>query len=130
MSVYDTLVTRVPIEKGWSGDRKYCAVTADRQRYLLRISAIDRLERKRREYEKMCETARLGIPMCRPIEFGICEEGVYAIHSWIDGVDAERPCLWAIKAPRHLINVGRGAKDVPIGARYRCSVGDFTTRAK
>lgn len=93
MSVYDTLVTRVPIEKGWSGDRKYCAVTADRQRYLLRISAIDRLERKRREYEKMCETARLGIPMCRPIEFGICEEGVYAIHSWIDGEDAEETVM-------------------------------------
>lgn len=93
MSVYDTLVTRVPIEKGWSGDRKYCAVTADGQRYLLRISAIDRLERKRREYERMCETARLGIPMCRPIEFGICEEGVYAIHSWIDGEDAEETVM-------------------------------------
>jgi aminoglycoside phosphotransferase (APT) family kinase protein len=41
----------------------------------------------------MCETARLGIPMCRPIEFGICEEGVYAIHSWIDGEDAEETVM-------------------------------------
>ena len=27
--------------------------------------------------------------MCNPIEFGTCEEGVYSIQSWIDGVDAE-----------------------------------------
>ena len=103
MSVYDTLVTRVPVEKGWSGDRKYCAVTADGQRYLLRISAIDRLERKRREYEKMCETAWLGIPMCRPIEFGICEEGVYSLQTWIQGMDAEDriPTLSSVEQYRY-----------------------------
>ena len=27
--------------------------------------------------------------MCLPIEFGICEEGVYSIQSWIDGESAE-----------------------------------------
>ena len=26
--------------------------------------------------------------MCKPIEFGICDEGIYSIQSWIDGVDA------------------------------------------
>lgn len=25
--------------------------------------------------------------MCKPIEFGMCDEGVYSIWSWIDGVD-------------------------------------------
>lgn len=30
-----------------------------------------------------------GIPMCQPIEFGTCDEGVYSLQSWIDGVDAE-----------------------------------------
>jgi len=89
MRIYDTVVTRVPIEKGWSGDQKYCVVTADGQKYLLRISSMDRLERKRREYEKMCEVAQLGIPMCLPIEFGSCEEGAYSIQSWINGEDAE-----------------------------------------
>ena len=89
MSVYDTVVTRVPIEKGWSGDQKYYAVTADGHKYLLRVSSIDRLVRKRREYEKMSEVAQLGIPMCLPVEFGTCEEGAYSIQSWIDGEDAE-----------------------------------------
>ena len=89
MSVYQNIVNRTPIEKGWSGDQKYCAVTADGQKYLLRISSIDRLERKRREYEKMSEVAQLSIPMCIPVEFGACEEGAYSIQSWIDGEDAE-----------------------------------------
>ena len=33
--------------------------------------------------------AALGIPMCKPIEFGICDAGVYSVQSWIDGTDAE-----------------------------------------
>ena len=93
MSVFQNINSRTLIEKGWSGDQKYCAVTADGQKYLLRISTIDRLERKRREYEKMCEVAQLGIPMCLPVEFGTCDEGSYSIQSWIDGVDAEETIM-------------------------------------
>ena len=93
MSVFQNIYSRTLIEKGWSGDQKYCAVTADGQKYLLRISTIDRFERKRREYEKMCEVAQLGIPMCLPVEFGTCDEGAYSIQSWIDGVDAEETIM-------------------------------------
>ena len=89
MSVFQNIITRTSIDKGWSGDQKYCAITADGQKYLLCISTIDRLERKRREYEKMSEVAQLGIPMCMPVEFGTCDDGAYSIQSWIDGVDAE-----------------------------------------
>ena len=89
MNVYQKIVSRTPIDKGWSGDRKYRVTTADGGTYLLRISSPDRLERKRREFEKMTEVARLGIPMCLPLEFGVCEEGVYSVQSWVDGVDAE-----------------------------------------
>ena len=93
MSVYQNIVSRTPIDKGWSEDQKYCAVTADGQKYLLRISSIDRLECKRREYEKMSEVALLGIPMCLPVEFGTCDEGAYSIQSWIDGEDAEEAIM-------------------------------------
>ena len=37
----------------------------------------------------MWKVASLGIPMCQPVEFGICDDGVYSIQSWIDGVDAD-----------------------------------------
>ena len=89
MGIFQKIVSRTPVHKGWSGDQKFCAVTEEGQKYLLRISPTDRLERKKWEFEQMCRVAELGIPMCLPVEFGVCEEGVYAIQSWIDGEDAE-----------------------------------------
>ena len=89
MGLYHKIVSRTKIDKGWSADQKYCAATADGQKFLLRISSPDKLERKRREYEKMVEVAQLGIPMCQAREFGICEDGIYSLHSWIEGDDAE-----------------------------------------
>lgn len=89
MRIFDNILNRTPIEKGWSGDRKFCVETACGEKFLLRISPLEQLERKRVEYEKMLEVAKLGIPMCMPVEFGVCEEGVYMLLTWIDGVDAE-----------------------------------------
>ena len=37
----------------------------------------------------MCQVAAPDVPMCKPLEFGTSEEGVYSIQTWIDGVDAE-----------------------------------------
>ena len=99
--LYDTIETRTEIKKGWSVDRKFCALTADGCKYLLRISPIDRLEWKRSEYEKMETVAGLGIPMCTPVEFGICEEGAYSIQSWIDGEDAESVVMSMTAAEQH-----------------------------
>ena len=87
--IYDTIVSREPIEKGWSGDQKYCVTTEDGTKYLLRITSPERAHRFWLCYQRMQEAARLDIPMCLPVEFGKCSEGTYALHSWIDGVDAE-----------------------------------------
>ena len=108
-NIYQKIVSRTPIDKGWSGDQKYCVKTEDGQKYLLRISSIDRFERKHRGYEKMQEVALLGIPMCFPIEFGTCEDGVYSIQSWIDGVDAEEAmmALDASQQYRYGLDAGR-----------------------
>lgn len=86
--IYNSIIRRDPIDRGWSGDRKFCAVTEDGTRYLLRISDISRRERKMQEFSRMQQAAGQGISMCMPVEFGMCEEGVYALHSWIDGEDA------------------------------------------
>lgn len=89
MKIYDTIVTREPIHKGWSGDAKYCVTTEDGSKYLLRITHHERAHRFYLCYQRMMEVAKLHVPMCLPVEFGQCPEGTYAIHSWIDGVDAE-----------------------------------------
>ena len=89
MGVYQDIIGRKPIEKGWSGDRKYCATTADGSKYLLRLSPLEKHDRRKREFDKMCEVAALAIPMAQPVEFGVCAEGVYTIERFIEGVDAE-----------------------------------------
>ena len=82
-------VTREPINKGWSSDKKYCVTDENGLKYLLRISNIAEYETKQSEFNMMKRVSALGVPMCQPIEFGICDEGVYSIQSWIEGVDAE-----------------------------------------
>lgn len=82
-------ISKEPIDKGWSEDKKYCVTAMDGRKYLLRISAVDQYDKRKRGYERMKRVAALGIPMCQPIEFNTCEDGIYSIQSWIDGADAE-----------------------------------------
>lgn len=83
-------VMKEPINKGWSSDKKYCIADKSGTRYLLRVSDMAQLDAKRLEFSMMKQVASLGVPMCQPVEFGICEDGVYSIQSWIDGEDAEQ----------------------------------------
>jgi len=82
-------VTKEPIHKGWSDDQKYCVIDASGNRYLLRVSDPAQYDEKQAEFQRMQQVLALGVPMCQPIEFGVCEEGVYSLQSWIDGEDAE-----------------------------------------
>jgi len=95
IKLFDTLTKIEQITKGWSSDKKYCVETADGQRMLLRVSDISEYDRKKAAHEMMERVAALGIPMCVPIEFGICDDnalfqgGVCSLQSWIDGEDLE-----------------------------------------
>ncbi len=77
------------IEKGWSGDQKFCVTDGAGERYLLRVSPIERRERVQKTYAWMKTVAELGILMCRPIAYGTTEQEVYVLHSWVNGRDAE-----------------------------------------
>lgn len=107
--IIDHIIRREPVDKGWSGDRKYHIFIDDGRDYLLRISPIERLERRRAEFARMQQVASLGVPMCDPIEFGICNEGVYQILRWIDGHDAEEliPTLTTDKQYAYGLDAGR-----------------------
>ena len=82
-------ITKEPINKGWSNDRKYCVTDENGTRYLLRLSDMTYYDAKQSEFNRMKQVASLGVPMCLPLAFGTCEEGVYSVQSWIDGMDAE-----------------------------------------
>lgn len=86
--IYETIVHRTFIDKGWSGDKKYCAVAADGSKYLLRVSTMDRYDRRKQEYARMKELEKLDISMPKALELGIAQEGVYILTTWIDGEDA------------------------------------------
>ncbi len=83
----ERFVSAVPIAAGGSADRKFCVTDTDGTKYLLRISSPEKEAYKRLEFQMMESVAALGIPMSRPVEFGVCEEGVYSLQSWIDGMD-------------------------------------------
>lgn len=85
----ESIVSKTPIDKGWSGDRKYKACDASGKCFLLRLSPAAQFARKQRQFEQMQRVAALGIPMCQPLEFGMCAEGAYSIQSWIHGADAQ-----------------------------------------
>ena len=81
--------SKILIEKGWSSDKKYCAVTEDGTKYLLRISPKGRKKHTKSTFLMQRELDKAGIPMCVPIEFGRCKDGVYTVQTWIDGKEAE-----------------------------------------
>jgi aminoglycoside phosphotransferase (APT) family kinase protein len=82
-------LSKQPIQKGWSEDKKYCVTDEKGEKFLLRVSPMEQYDRKKREYRLMEQVAALGVPMCKPVAFGTAEEGVYSVQTWIDGVDAE-----------------------------------------
>lgn len=79
-----------PIRKGWSKDKKYRVVTKIGEPCLLRISDLSAYAKKEREYAFIKKLSRLGISMSQPIAFGVCEQGVYLLLSWVEGKDLEQ----------------------------------------
>jgi len=85
----NSFVNHEPITKGWSEDKKYCVTKANGTKYLLRITPISRYEVRKSLFAMLQQVAALGVPMCNPIDFGTCENGVYSLQSWIYGEDLE-----------------------------------------
>ena len=89
---YHTFTQIEQIHKGWSDDQKYYIENAYGEKLLLRISDITEFERKKSEYNSLCELVKKDIPMSVPKEFGICNDGknVYMLLTWIEGEDAQK----------------------------------------
>ena len=87
-------VTKEPINKGWSSDKKYCVTDENGTRYLLRVSDIAQHDTKQSEFNMMKQVASFGVPMCQPIEFGTCERisamSCFIFMKWITLLGLER----------------------------------------
>ncbi len=107
-------VHREAVEKGWSGDRKYRVVDESGIAYLLRFCSAELFEKKQLEFDNMKRAAALGVPMCKPLDFGLCDEGTYLLQSWIDGQDAEDiiPTLSVDEQYRYGMKAGAALKRI------------------
>lgn len=107
-------IKKEPINKGWSCDNKFRVTTVDGQKYLLRISPKEKSGNREDMIRMQQAVAALGISMCKPIEFGECEEGVYTIQTWIDGEDAEEiiPLLSASEQYAYGLEAGKILKKI------------------
>ena len=111
--LYDEIIRREPVDKGWSGDKKYHIWTNNGE-YLLRVSPTQKAQRREAEFRRMKSVSALNIPMCDPVEFSIQEEGVCVIQRWIEGRDAEEviPTLPAEEQYRCGLDAGRILKTI------------------
>ena len=82
-------ISKEPINKGWSCDKKYCATADDGAKYLLRVTPEEKSATRADMFRMLQQVAALGVSMCKPVEFGKCDEGVYTVLTWVDGKDAE-----------------------------------------
>ena len=82
-------ISKELINKGWSCDKKYCVTTTDGVKYLLRVTPKEKSANRAEMFRMQQQVAALGVPMCRPIEIGSCDEGLYTVQTWVDGKDAE-----------------------------------------
>lgn len=55
----------------------------------MRITPHEKSASRENMFRMQQKMAELGVPMCRPVAFGACDEGVYNLQTWIDGQDAE-----------------------------------------
>jgi len=108
LNLLDRFTSIEPIAKGWSEDKKYCVTETDGTKYLLRITPISRYEMRKALFEVMERAASLGIPMCVPIEFGTCDEGVYSLQSWIDGEDLEAVLPLRSETEQYVLGIKSG----------------------
>ena len=110
ISIADTFSTVKEIEKGMSGDRKYYIETIESRKLLLRITEVSNYETKKKDYEFLLCLNKVGLPVPKAIEFGVCEDGasVYMLLEWMEGEEAEKVVPTMKKDKQYSIGVTSG----------------------
>lgn len=124
-----SFISKVPINRGWSSDKKYCVTTAQGTRYFLRVTPEEKSANREEMYHIQKEIAALGVPMCSPVAFGNCDGDFYTVQTWIDGTDAEAviPLLDASKQYTYGLEAGKILKVIH-STPYTDNQPDWETR--
>ncbi len=101
-------ISKEPIDKGWSGDKKYCVTVADGTKYLLRIIPEEKGIDQKEMFRLQQEVAASGVPMCRPVEIGRCREGVYLLQTWVNGKNANEVVPYLADSAQYALGLEAG----------------------
>lgn len=82
-------VSKEPVTKGFSSDKKYRVMDENGVFYLLREADLTQKARKEEEFRIMQQLETMGLSMCRPVKLWWDEAAIYSLHSWIEGEDLE-----------------------------------------
>lgn len=98
------------VTEGLSGDRKFHVETSDGGHFLLRLSAGTEYERKKTTFDRMRKADSIGIPMCRPVAFGSCDDGrcVYQLLTWCEGRNGEKLLPFLPETEQYSIGIKAG----------------------
>jgi aminoglycoside phosphotransferase (APT) family kinase protein len=79
------------INYGWSDDIKLYIEDLKGTKFLLRISNIEKLEDKKKEFYIIQKYNQLNFIMSQAIDIGVCNKGqnVYMLLSWVEGLSME-----------------------------------------
>ncbi|HFI0043405.1 TPA: aminoglycoside phosphotransferase family protein [Streptococcus suis] len=80
-------MSRQPLTKGWSTDRKYKVQLEDGRFGLLRIAERPAYEAKRLEFQLVENLFGLGLPVAEPLSFWADDLSVYTLYEWVEGQD-------------------------------------------
>ena len=103
-------ISAEPITKGWSEDKKYCVTNAQGTKFLLRISPPQRYEVRKALFEMLRKVSYTGCAMNQPIEYGVDDNGVWMLYTWIDGADLEEVLPSLSEAEQYHLGCNAGAE--------------------
>ncbi|NQN35809.1 phosphotransferase [Streptococcus suis] len=81
------ILSRQPLTKGWSTDRKYKVQLEDGRFGLLRIAERPAYEAKRLEFQLVENLFDQGLPVAEPLSFWADDLSVYTLYEWVEGQD-------------------------------------------
>ena len=106
--LYERILKREEINKGWSGDRKFIVTLTDGERYFLRVTPTSKKENCLKNFDLQKKWYSSGIPMPIPYEITEQEEGICAIYQLIDGDILEDCAKTLSKNQRYKLGVEAG----------------------